>query len=94
MGPHGSHLQELWNSISFWFFIGVLVWGTVGGLWAVLNARGLKAMAPWARYSSIVYGIVTVLLCIYMPFGLFLIFILTRGDVKELFSQPQQGAPS
>jgi hypothetical protein len=56
-----------------------------GIIWTPINLWGLYRRASWARWTSIVYWIGSLLTCLCIPIGVYGIISLTRPAVRDLF---------
>ena len=57
----------------------------VAGLWAAINAWGLSRRSRLAHYSSFVFGIAQLFTCFGTMFGIGLIFLLSKPEMKGYY---------
>jgi formate hydrogenlyase subunit 3/multisubunit Na+/H+ antiporter MnhD subunit len=81
-----AQVEEVRGAMVKWSLIGGGVMTLVFGAWGGLNFWGVRRFAPWARWSSIVFAIVSIGMCCYAPFSGFLLYLLFRADVKAAFA--------
>jgi hypothetical protein len=67
------------------YLLAMIGWLFLGAAWGPLNAYGLAQRKPWARVSTMVYGVFASLACCALPYGVYAIWAMTRAQVKELF---------
>jgi eukaryotic-like serine/threonine-protein kinase len=64
----------------------VLGFSFAGVFWAPLNLVGLWRRRPWARMSTLIYGIAALFTVLGIPYGIYAIYSLTRPGVRAAFA--------
>jgi len=74
------------REVGTWALVLGIAWVLLGAGWGLLNARGLKQHRRWARYSSIAFGLFSLPSCCTTAFGVFLLFLMFKPEVKTFFA--------
>lgn len=84
--PTGA-LDVLWGAVVVAGLLTLVGWLFLGVVWAPLNAWGLARRRPFARASTLIYGVVSLLTCVGIPYGVYAIWSMTRPGVRAMFSE-------
>jgi hypothetical protein len=83
-----DHTEEVIRNLT-WGCIGG--WALIGVVWTPINTWGLLTQKRWARMSTLLYWIGSMITLCCMPFAIYGIYSLLRPDVKAIFEEPRPG---
>ena len=68
--------------IAVLLIIAIVAWLPVTIAWVPVNAYGLWRRRAWARSATLLYGVFAMLSCVGLPFGIYLVYAMTRPSVR------------
>lgn len=75
-------IPEPYMTFVVFFLIATVTWGPISVLWMPANAYGLWRRRAWARVSTLIFGLFSLLSCVGLPFGIYLVYAMTRPSVR------------